>query len=1028
MKNYLFLLILLLGFSLNALAQETLQISGKVTDAESDEPLIGVSISVIGKTGLGAITDDNGKYEIEVKPYRTLAFTYIGYDTVQVLVKKQNTVNVSLQRAKARAIDEVVVTATGPEKRISVTGAVTSVDMEDMKKSSTLSLSIVNSFAGNVPGILAQQTSGQPGKDISNFWVRGISTFGGGTGALVLVDGFERDINEININDIKSISVLKDASATAMYGSRGANGVILITTKHGKAGKPNINLRVEGSYNTRTITPKFVDGPTYAGLINESRTTRDHPPLYSSTELRILKLGLDPDLYPNVDWMDKVLRDGAYSYSANVSASGGGNTARYYVSGSYLDEQGMYKTDKELKKDYNTNADYKKWTYRLNTDVNITPSTLVKLGVSGSLRKRNSPGLGDNDVWGELFGYSPIRTPIEYSNGYIPAVGTGNKTNPWVANTQTGFNVNWESNVQTNITVNQDFNFLLKGLTFNGSFGYDTYNNNNISRHRWPEQWKAERHRDVNGQLVFHHISDPGDLEQSSNSDGSRREFLRLMFNYNKDIGSNHFGGTVKYTQDAYISTQNLGDDLKNGVPKKHQGIAGRVRYNWMYKYFIDFNFGYTGSQNFAIGHQFGFFPAFSAAWNIGEEQFVKDNLSWINMFKIRASYGRVGNDDLGGARFPYLYSIDGGKGGYEWAKNGLSKFYEGRGYSQVASPYVTWEVSTKRDIGTDISLFDDAFFMKVDYFSQKRTGIYMSRDFLPVMVGLESTPSANVGVVTAKGFDGNFKVQHQFGTFNLAVRGNITYSKNEILDRDEERSVYPYQMQKGYRVGQLKGLVALGLFDSYEEIRNSPTQEFGPYQPGDIKYKDINGDGVVNGDDQVAVGATSTPNMVYGLGFSISSHGVDLNVLFQGAGKSNFFIYGKNVYAFTEGEWGNVFSDLMKNRWIPEEISGDPSTENPNASYPRLSYEDRDGNNYRNSTFWIRDGRYIRLKNVNIGYTFPNSLVNRLHISNARIYLRGSNLLTWAPFKVWDPEMASPRGEDYPPSRTFNLGLSLTF
>src|SRR5699024_6258158 len=222
------------------------------------------------------------------------------------------------------------------------------------------------------------------------------------------------------------------------------------------------------------------------GLINESRTTRDHPPLYSPTELRILKLGLDPDLYPNVDWMDKVLRDGAYSYSANVSASGGGNKARYYVYGSYVEEQGMYKTDKKLKKDYNTNADFKKWTYRLNTDVNITPSTLVKLGVSGSLRKRNSPGLGDNDVWGELFGYSPIRTPIMYSNGYVPAVGTGNKTNPWVANTQTGFNVNWESNVQTNITVNQDFNFLLKGLNFSGSFGYDTYNNNNISRHRWP--------------------------------------------------------------------------------------------------------------------------------------------------------------------------------------------------------------------------------------------------------------------------------------------------------------------------------------------------------------------------------------------------------------------------------------------------------------------------------------------------------------------------------------------------------------
>ncbi|MFT3902883.1 MAG: TonB-dependent receptor [Niabella sp.] len=1027
-----FAFFLLLFAAMTAFSQNNrMNIRGKISDKETGEPLSGVSVSVINSAGLGTFSTKEGLYTIKVDAFHKLLFSYIGYDPVEVQITNQDTVNVLMQKSSKSAMDEVVVTATRQEKKINVTGAITTVDMNAIGRAAP-SASIVNSLAGNVPGIMAMQTSGQPGKDISNFWIRGISTFGASNSALVLIDGFERDINEVNIDDIKSISVLKDASTTAMYGSKGANGVVLITTKHGSVGKTNINAKVESSYNTRTITPEFVDGNTYAGLINEAQITRNRPAIYSPTELEILRLGLDPDLYPNVNWTDQLLKNGAMTYNANIRLDGGGTTARYFVSGGYLDERGMYKTDDAIKKDYNTNADYQKWNYRLNTDVNVTKTTVLNLGVSGSLIKRNSPGLGDNDVWGELFGYTPIRTPIYYSNGYVPAVGTGNLTNPWVAATQTGYNETWDNNIQTNFTVHQDLNFITKGLKFEGSFGYDTYNTSTIQRRKWPEQWQAQRYRDPNGNLVFNHISDPSELVQSSSSDGKRKEFIIGLLTYARTIKNNHnIGVDLRYTREATTFTQNLGTDLKNGISRKNQGVAGQVSYNWKSKYYANFNFGYTGSENFAPGHQYGFFPAASVAWNIAEEKFIKDNLKWVNFFKLRYSYGRAGNDNLGkddqnrDIRFPYLYSLGEGLGGYQWAEFNLDKSFGGLGYTQVASPYVTWEIATKQDLGLDLSLWHDAFSMTVDVFQDKRTGIYMQRFFLPGYIGLTSVPRANVGAVSSKGLDGNFTVKHQFNQVNVTLRGNITYSKNKILERDEEQSVYPYQLDKGYRVDQTRGLIALGLFKDYDDIRNSPSQTYGPYQPGDIKYKDVNGDGVVNDDDRVAIGSTSKPNLVYGMGASVGWKGLDVNVLFQGAGESSFFIYGKTVYAFSEGEWGNILKGMVEDRWVSADISGNPATENPNAPYPRLSFGGN-ANNYRNSTYWLRNGKYVRLKNVDIGYTLPKEMLSKIHVSSLRVYCSGTNLLTWAPFKLWDPETTDPRGETYPLAKSVTLGLTI--
>lgn len=422
MKKILILFLGLLCYTLGMQAQETIEVTGVVTDTNK-EPMIGVNITVRDFPGLGAITDIDGRFKIKMEPYHRLVFSYIGYDKVEVLVKEQRVVNVVMKESEASVIDEVVITGTGVQKKLTVTGAVTTVNVNDLKSNPTSNLS--NALAGNVAGVLAMQTSGQPGQNTSEFWIRGISTFGASNSALVLVDGFERNLDEINVEDIESFTVLKDASTTAIYGSRGANGVVLITTKHGKAGKINIDAKVETSYNARTVTPSFVDGYTYANMLNEARITRAQEPLYQPYELEVLRLGLDPDLYPNIDWKDVLMKDGAMTYRATVNMNGGGNTARYFVSASYIEEQGMYKTDSSLRKDYNTNANSKRWNYRLNTDIDITKTTLLKVGVSGSLRKVNEPGLG-GDIWHSIMGQTPISIPLMYSNGYVPAYGTGN--------------------------------------------------------------------------------------------------------------------------------------------------------------------------------------------------------------------------------------------------------------------------------------------------------------------------------------------------------------------------------------------------------------------------------------------------------------------------------------------------------------------------------------------------------------------------------------------------------------------------
>lgn len=1021
MRTLYIMLLLVICSTLGLHAQakvdrEEIIVTGLITD-ESHEPLVGVNVVIQDRPGLGAITDINGKFKIKMEPYLRLVISFIGFETQETLIKEQKTIKVVMKEAKATALDEVVVTGTGEQRKLTMTGAVTNVDVSTLKTSSS---SITNALAGNVAGVLARQASGMPGENRSEFWIRGISTFGAGSSALVLVDGFERSMNEINIEDIETFTVLKDASATAIYGSRGANGVVLITTKRGKEGKVHIDAKVETTYNTRTYTPELVDGYTYATLMNEARITRNQIPFYSDEDLHLLANGLDKDLFPNVDWMGMLLKKGAPTYRATLNINGGGSLARYYVSASYVKEAGMYNVDEGLK-DYDTNSSYHRWNYRVNVDMDITKSTLVRVGIAGSLDKMNQPGVG-NSVWESVMGYSPITSPVLFSDGRIPAYGNSDgRMNPWAASTQTGYQEHWNNKMQADITLEQKFDFITKGLKFVGRFGMDTNNAQWNNRKKLPEMWKVEQNRDSDGKLVPTKVRGEEIMSQQSSSTGERKEYLEAELHYNRSFSDHLIGGVLKYTQDKIINTTSNSDVIQ-GIDRRHQGLAGRFTYGWKYRYFVDFNFGYNGSENFAPNHQFGFFPAYSAAWNIAEEPIVKKHLKWMNMFKLRYSYGKVGNDTMND-RFPYLPSFGNSSGnGFNYSDLETSYFYDGLTYTKYATTNVTWEIATKHDIGIDFSLWDDRFTGTIDYFYERRDGIYQSRSFIPVSVGLNSSLSyaTNVSAVSSRGLDGNFGFKQKIGNVNLTLRGNITYSKSKILEYDEEVTNYKYTLATGFQVSQPRGLIAEGLFKDYDDIRNSAKQTWGDVMPGDIKYRDVNGDGIVNDKDYVPIGATNRPNLIYGFGFSAQWKGFDVNVLFQGAGKSTFFIDGYTVYPFKDGDWGNILTDVVKsNRWILGE------NEDPNAKYPRLSYGGNN-NNYQSSTYWMRNGSYLRLKNLEVGYTIPKSIVNKIRLNNIRIYFMGTNLVTFSSFKLWDPELGSSNGQVYPLSKAYTLGLTI--
>ena len=972
MKNiqqYIVLLLmamLLVPQSLQAQEDKKLIIKGVVEDALG--PIIGASVVAKNQPGVGAITDLDGRFSLKVGAYDVLQITFVGYQPVEIPVlsiKDKNNLKVTMKEDN-QTIDEVVVTASGVQKKKTLTGAITNVELKQLNAPGA---NLSNSLAGVVPGIIAMQSSGEPGENMSQFWIRGMSTFGAKSGALILVDGVERSFNEIPVEDIESFSVLKDASATAIYGQRGANGVVLITTKRGEKGKVKINVKAGFDWNTPVKVPEYASGYDWARLANEALVGRYENPLYTNEELDIIQHGLDPDLYPNIDWRDLMLKKGAPSYYANISFSGGSDNVRYFVTGRYTGENGRYRTSSSENK-YNTNSTYERWNYRANVDMNLTRTTVLSVGVGGWLVNRTSPSSSSGDIWQSFASYTPVTAPRKWSTGQWPIVS--GMTTPEYQMTQTGYRTIWENKMETNVGLEQDLSFITKGLKFNGVFAFDTYNKNTIVREKGEELWSAESLRDGNGNLVLKREANAKAMSQAKTVEGDKRYYLQASLDYSRLFAEKHRVGAFAMVYQQETSDVNFAeDDLMASIPHRTLAYSGRFTYAYKDKYLTEFNWGYTGSENFEKGKQFGFFPAVSVGWVLSEEPFIKKMMPWMDQFKIRASYGEVGNDEIAGRRFPYITLVNTDDNAYSFGEF-TNNSAQGYRIKTMGTPYLTWEVAKKYDVGVDFSFFNSKITGTIDWFLDKRDDIFMKRNQMPLTTGLaDQTPMANVGKMKSYGWDGNIAYTQRIGQVNLQLRANFTYQTTDVIDRDEAANELWYKMEKGFQLNQSRGLIALGLFKDQEDIDRSPSQvalSNKTILPGDIKYKDVNGDGVITDDDKVPLGYRETPGLQYGLGLSANWKNWGINMLFQGTGKCDFFVGGSGPHAFHDGKRGNILQVMVDgNRWIPKEISGTEATEDPNADWPRLTYTNNNNNNCK-STYWLKERKYLRLRNLEIG------------------------------------------------------------
>ena len=1032
MKNiqqYIVLLLmamLLVPQSLQAQEDKKLIIKGVVEDALG--PIIGASVVAKNQPGVGAITDLDGRFSLKVGAYDVLQITFVGYQPVEIPVlsiKDKNNLKV-IMKEDNQTIDEVVVTASGVQKKKTLTGAITNVELKQLNAPGA---NLSNSLAGVVPGIIAMQSSGEPGENMSQFWIRGMSTFGAKSGALILVDGVERSFNEIPVEDIESFSVLKDASATAIYGQRGANGVVLITTKRGEKGKVKINVKAGFDWNTPVKVPEYASGYDWARLANEALVGRYENPLYTNEELDIIQHGLDPDLYPNIDWRDLMLKKGAPSYYANISFSGGSDNVRYFVTGRYTGENGRYRTSSSENK-YNTNSTYERWNYRANVDMNLTRTTVLSVGVGGWLVNRTSPSSSSGDIWQSFASYTPVTAPRKWSTGQWPIVS--GMTTPEYQMTQTGYRTIWENKMETNVGLEQDLSFITKGLKFNGVFAFDTYNKNTIVREKGEELWSAESLRDGNGNLVLKREANAKAMSQAKTVEGDKRYYLQASLDYSRLFAEKHRVGAFAMVYQQETSDVNFAeDDLMASIPHRTLAYSGRFTYAYKDKYLTEFNWGYTGSENFEKGKQFGFFPAVSVGWLLSEEPFIKKMMPWMDQFKIRASYGEVGNDEIAGRRFPYITLVNTDDNAYSFGEF-TNNSAQGYRIKTMGTPYLTWEVAKKYDVGVDFSFFNSKITGTIDWFLDKRDDIFMKRNQMPLTTGLaDQTPMANVGKMKSYGWDGNIAYTQRIGQVNLQLRANFTYQTTDVIDRDEAANELWYKVEKGFQLNQSRGLIALGLFKDQEDIDRSPSQvalSNKTILPGDIKYKDVNGDGVITDDDKVPLGYRETPGLQYGLGLSANWKNWGINMLFQGTGKCDFFVGGSGPHAFHDGKRGNILQVMVDgNRWIPKEISGTEATEDPNADWPRLTYTNNNNNNCK-STYWLKERKYLRLRNLEITYDLPQMWTRKFLVSNMRIGFIGQNLFTWAPFKWWDPEGTNESGSSYPINRTYSCYIQFSF
>ena len=1005
------LIFLLECFTTTMLCAKT--IYGIVVDV-TGEALVGVTVSV-RETGSGTITDINGHYALEVGDDITqIVFSYVGYQTQEIDIEEKNIVNVVLREA-TEVLKDVVVVGYGHQKKASITGSISTVQVENILSVPVVTLS--NAIGGQLQGVVTQQSSGEPGANASIF-IRGQGTWSNSE-PLVLVDGIERDINLVNPHDVESLSVLKDASATAIYGVRGANGVILITTKKGKAGKPQIIFRTEVAGLIGMRFPEYIEGWEFASLMNEASYNSGNPDPWTDEEVQKFKDGTDPYFYPNVNWTDAVYKKASNQTINTLSISGGSEVVRYYLSARHTGESGLYQRDKGL--DYNTNTRLNRFNFLSNIDVSLGKDLVVSLGLSSAIQNRVYPGTDAATIHNQTKYTSPIDMPLRNPDGSVSATATVD--NPWGLATQSGYKTMFLSTLQGTFSAVWDLSRLVtEGLSASGKFSFDNYSeawtirNIDFIRKQYlgmdpltgAAQYKDVQVRD--GQ---------GIMNSGTASAANRSIYVDIGLNYNRTFGLHSVSGLLVFNRREYVNV--LAASELDNIPNRWQGLAGRFTYNFANRYFAEFNFGYNGSENFPKSHRYGFFPSVSGGWLVSNEDFW--HVGFISNLKIRASYGQVGNDRIQGTRFAYLTTINKAANGYPWGSaatwdSGLQEY-------KIGTENVTWEKANKANIGLDLGLFNDLVALQVDVFHEMRNNIFLQRQSVPAFTGYlsESIPWANLGKVENKGIDARLEIKHttSYGLY-YSLQGNFSFARNKILENDMPPQKYDYLDERGHRMGQVWGLEALGLFQTKEEVAESPKQTFqSVVKPGDIKYKDQNDDGKIDDDDRVPIGYGNIPEIMFGFGGMIGYKGWDLSVLFNGVGNRSVFLDGAGMMPYNlEYPAYNIFREYYDNRYIPY-----PEADNSHAKYPAV-IAGKNSNNYRTSTLYMRDASYLRLQNVEIGYSLPEALCDKMKISNIRVFVNGNNLFVWDKIKIMDPEMGQTG--TYPRQLVLNAGFQIDF
>lgn len=1022
--------------------QNKRKISGRVTDIKG-EPLIGVNVTVDGDAN-GSITNMDGLYEIFVtKKSVVLKFTYIGFKTSEIRTNAStNIYDVTLEE-QVNELEETVIVGYGTQRKISNIGAQSSMKMEDIK---TPSASLTTTLAGRLAGVVAVQRTGEPGKDAADIWIRGIST-PNTSSPLVLVDGVERSFNDIDPEDIESLTTLKDASATAVYGVRGANGVILIKTKPGKVGKPTVSADYYESFTRFTKMVDLADGITYMNAANEAMRNDGIATKYTEDQIRNTIAGKDPYLYPNVDWLKEIFNVWGHNRRVNVNVRGGSEKVAYYASVSYFNETGMTVTDKNIDT-YDSKMKYSRYNFTTNLNIDVTPTTKVEIGAQGYLGEGNYPAISSADLYNAAMSISPVEYPkMFFVNGeaFVPGTSTNNNfNNPYSQATRRGYDNLTKNQIYSNLRVTQDLDMLTKGLKLTAMYAFDVYNEIHVHQDRAESTYNfldTSVPYDMNGQPILQRIYEGSNvLSYKQETSGNKKTYLEASLNYDRTFNDDHrVSALFLFNQQSKLLYPK--GTLEDAIPYRMMGIAGRATYSWKDRYFAEFNIGYNGAENFSPKHRFGTFPAFGVGWVVSNEKFWQPLSKAVSFLKIRYTDGKVGNSEVSDRRFMYLDQMkENGDYGYKFGPNGT----KWSGYETVNMAVdLIWEESRKQDLGIDLKLFNDDLSIVFDLFKERRENILLKREHsIPSFLGYNtSAPYGNIGIIENKGFDGTIEYNKRINKdWVIALRGNVTFNKDKWIQGELPEQKYEWMNQYGHNINGVKGYVAEGLFtqaeiddmarweslsDANKAITPKPfASQFGTVKAGDIKYKDLNNDGQIDAYDQTYISRGDVPTTVYGFGFTVGWKDLSVGMMFQGVAGAERVLNGSSVNPFNGGGGsGNLYSNIG-DRWTEEKPD-------QNAFYPRLSYGSETTsniNNFQKSTWWVRNMNFLRLKTLQISYNLPKPWVNKVHLKNAAVYVMGTNLFTLSRFKLWDPELNTDNGASYPNTTSYSVGINFTF